>query len=200
MVYTETAGSAARRVTIYKVKTETPGSRAVTLSRSQSRDAPGPQAALPAWGLVFCRPPGLVRLQPVPGIHTVRVWLPCPGRSIGGEAVHGEVWRGPCRERARLPLRGVPSVARAEGGLQMMSEDRGAQARPSRQGRGAGGATGTSPCRLSDGDRLRPPVIVGPDSRALLRLGLPHQQPMNPTSEKSVPKSGQCPRSVVHLF
>lgn len=59
----------------------------------------------------------------------------------------------------------------------MMSVDRGAQARPSRRGRGAGGATGTSPRRLSDGDRLRPPVIVGPEQRALLRLGLPHQQP-----------------------
>lgn len=151
-------------------------------------------------GLFFCRPPGLVRLQPVPGLHIVRVWLPNPGRSIGGGAAIGEVWRGPCRERARLPLRGVPSAAKAAGGLQIMSEDCGAQARPSRRGRGAGGATGTSPRRLSDGDRLRPPVIVGPESRALLRLGLPHQQPMIPTSEKSVPKSGQCPRSVVHLF
>lgn len=151
-------------------------------------------------GLFFAGRPGLVRLQPVPGLHIVRVWLPNPGRSIGGGAAIGEVWRGPCRERARLPLRRVPSVARAEGGLQMMSEDCGAQARPSRRGRGAGGATGTSPRRLSDGDRLRPPVIVGPESRALLRLGLPHQQPMNPTPEKSVPKSGQCSRSVVHLF
>ena len=127
-------------------------------------------------GLFFCRPPGLVRLQPVPGLHIVRVWLPCPGRD-SGDAANGEVWRGPCRERARLPLRGVSSAAKAAGGLQIMSEDCGAQARPSRRGRGAGGATGTSPRRLSDGDRLRPPVIVGPDSRALLRLGLPHQQP-----------------------